>query len=172
MKSVQSLKRGLEKARRLCDDGRHDRAFTLIDRLRQKWPDNPELLVMWANLLQLQAENVGPPLQEAKRALQRAVGLSEESPRPLIELAHYLFALDDDTQAASRCFTKAVALSRRLLQEALQGEARALVELGRRSDALGCLAEAYWLGARNGKQADGEETSKILEQLKELALVE
>jgi tetratricopeptide (TPR) repeat protein len=170
MRSTQSLKRGLEAVRRLAKMRHFERAFVKIDQLLKQWPDNPEVLVAWANLLQLQDADVGPPLEEARAALQRAVELDEQAPMPLIELGQYLFALEDDTRAASRCFTKAIALSRSLLKEALLAESKALAELGRRSEALACLAEAYWLSSRSAKTAgNGRDEEEILTQLQELA---
>src|SRR5207237_7072181 len=110
--------------------------------------DNPDVLVVWANLLQRQDEDVGPPLEESRAALERAVDLDEQGPMPLIELGQYLYALENDNKAAIKCFTKAIGLCKRLLREALLTKAKALAELGHRSEALACLAEAYWFQAR------------------------
>src|ERR1700681_4653624 len=109
MKPANSLKRGLEKIRRLSEQGHSDRAYAEADALLRKWPDNPQTLVIWANLLQLQEAEVGPPLEKAREALQRAVDLDEQAPMPWIELGQYLFALEDDAKAASQCFARAIA---------------------------------------------------------------
>src|ERR1700730_16962123 len=118
MKSGPSLKKELEKIRRLCDARRFDRAFAEMDRVLKHWPDNPHALVLWANLLQLQEEDIGPPLEEAKKALLKATDLDEQGPMPLIELGQFLFALDNDARGAGKCFDKAIALCKRLLREA------------------------------------------------------
>jgi len=55
------------------------------------------------------------------------------------------------------------------LQEALLCQAKALVELGRRSEAMACLAEAYWLQARNGRNSrDKVNGAQFLERLEEM----
>lgn len=170
MTPTSSYQKNLEKARRAADQERYDLAFTQIDRLLQAWPDNPHLLVQWANLLQLQEDDKGPSIEDAKAALKRAVALDEQSPMPLIELGHYLYALDDDAEAASKTFARAITLCKSLLREALVGQAKALGELERKHEALACLAEAYWLQSHNGTAANGEDSGEILEQLKDLAL--
>src|SRR5439155_24166898 len=110
MKPTAALRRNLERVRRLCDRKKYREAFDAADKLRVQWPDNVEVLVLWANLLQLQDEDHGPPLAAARLALKRATELDGENPMPWIELGHFLFALDDDTPAAVRCFSKAAAL--------------------------------------------------------------
>jgi tetratricopeptide (TPR) repeat protein len=168
IKSSASMKRGLANISRQWRAGRYDRALAGVDRLLKDWPDNPHLLTMRGNLIQLQEKDVGPTLEDAKRALQRAVDLDRESPRALIELGHFINAVQDDVQAASDCFAKAIRLSERLLREALLGQAKVLVELGRRSEALACLTEAYRLQSRNGK-ARGPGDKEILDQLEALS---
>ncbi len=167
-KRASALKSELEKVRRLCDKAQYDRAFAAVEQLLKQWPDNPHVLVMWANLLQLQEEDVGPSLEKARAALQRAVDLDEQAPMPLIELGQYLFALEDDAKGASKCFDKAIALCKRMLKEALLGKAKALTELERSSEAFACLAQGYWIQSLNGKSLNGPAGQEILEQLKEL----
>jgi tetratricopeptide (TPR) repeat protein len=168
IKSSTSMKRGLAYVKREWRARRYDRALAGVDRLLKDWPDNPYLLTMRGNLIQLQEKDTGPTLDDAKRALRRAVDLDGESPQALIELGHFLNATEDDVQAASDCFAKAIRLSERLLREALLGQAKVLVELGRRSEALACLTEAYWLQSRNGK-AGGPGDQEIFEQLEALS---
>jgi tetratricopeptide (TPR) repeat protein len=167
MKPSKSLKRGLTEVRREWRAGRYDRALDMVGRLLENWPDNPHLLLLRAELIQLQEEN-GPSLDEAKATLQRAVALDEQSPAALIELGHFLLAVEADAQAASKCFDKAIALCRRLLKEALLGQAETLAELERQPDALACLAEAYWLQSHNGKSTMGPNQKEILERLEAL----
>src|SRR5260370_13633039 len=168
MKPAKSLKRNLEKIRLLSDSRKYSQAFRLAERLLEEWPDNPHVLVMWANLLQLQEEKEGPALDKARAALERAVELDECAPMPLNQLGHYLFALEDDTRAADQCFSKAITLCKRYLREALVARAEALSELGHRQEALALLAEAYWLESRNGTSRQGSDGEEILEHLKSL----
>ncbi len=162
------MKRGLAQVRHQWGARRYDRALAEVDRLLQHWPDNPHLLTMRGNLIQLQENDEGPTLKDAKLALQRAADLDEESPRTLIELGHFLYASEDDAKAAAKRFAKAIRLCKRLLKEALMGQAKVLAELERRSEAVACLTEAYWLQSRNGKSAGGRAEEKILEQLEAL----
>jgi len=84
-------------------------------------------------------------------------------------LGQFLYAIEDDAEAAAQCFDKAITLCKRLLKEALLGQAKALTELGRASEAFACLAQTYWLQAGNGKSLNGADSEEILERLKDLA---
>jgi tetratricopeptide (TPR) repeat protein len=154
MKSTAEFKRRLEKIRRLCDKKQHARAFEETTQLLKHTPDNPQILILWANLLQLQEEEKGPGLEEAKGALQRAVDLDDQSPSAWIELGYYLYALEDDNKAALKCFDEAVALARRLLKEALVGKVKALEDLGRAEEGWQYVEEVVWLQSQNGKAPD------------------
>lgn len=165
MKTLESLKRGVSKARRLWREGRRDLALSQVDRLLEMWPDNPRLLVMRAELTQLQDDVEGiPTLEDAKSDLIRAAGLDEDSPDPLIELGHFLFAVQDDAKRASRCFDKAVHLSVDLLTQALVGQAQALAELGQEAKASASLMTACSLVAQY--RSSVRET--VLERIRDL----
>src|SRR5215471_11375025 len=112
MKSTNSLKRGLAYVRRQWRSGRFGRALAKVDQLLKEWPDNSHLLTMRGNLIQLQENEEGPTLNDAKLALQRAVDLDEESPRALIELAYFCNAAEDDAAEGAKCFAKAIRLSK------------------------------------------------------------
>ena len=169
MKPLGPFKRGLARVRQEWRSGRYAAALAETSRLLKQWPDNPQLLVTWADLIQLQDAEEGPTLAEAKAAYRRAAVLDDQSPAPLIELGHYLYAIEDDAKAASPLFTKAVSLARRQLRQALMAQAKALMELDRKREAFGCLKEAIALESSNGKAAAGEGEAEILDQLKELA---
>ena len=129
MKTISSYKRGLARIRRDWLAGRYDKALAETDSLLQVWPDNPTLLVMRADLIQMQDGDGAPGLDEARAAYERAVDLDEESPAPLIELGHYLLAIEDDAKAAAACFEKAAALSKSLAKKAQRGWTEARMEL-------------------------------------------
>jgi Flp pilus assembly protein TadD len=166
MKSSAALKRGLAKVRVDWDKHRFDRALAEVERLLENQPDNPRLLVMRANLIPLQDEpnERGLTLDDARRDLKTAVELDDRSPEPLTELGYFLYSFDDDAKAASKYFQKAIELCRDLLKDALIGQAKALSDLEHDSDALACLAEAYWLSSHNGKS----NAEDIIEQLRSL----
>lgn len=168
MKAAIRLKQGLAKVRRDRQAGRFDQALATVGELLRDWPDQPRLLVLRAELIQLQEDEKAPGLDEAKADLQRAVELDEESPTALIELGRFLSAVEDDAGSAAKCFDKAASLCVRLLKDALLAQAEVLAELDRREEALACLAQAYWLQAHSGKPGRGPNGSEILEQLERL----
>jgi tetratricopeptide (TPR) repeat protein len=168
MKSTASFKRGVAQIKREWRAGHYERALSVVNRLLKDWPDNPQLLLQWGNLIQLQSEESGATLDEAQAALRRAVDLDEESPAAWKELGHFLSAVEDDAPGASRCFDKTISLCRGMLAEALLANAQSLTELERREDALACIAEAYWLQSHNGK-ATRDGGADILDRLNELA---
>lgn len=169
MKSLKSYKQGVAKVRRNWLAGRFKHALAEVNRLLVEWPDNPFLLISLADLIQLQESDDGPTLQEAKAGNVRAMELDRESPAPLIELGHYQYVLDDDAAAASRSFAKAIRICKSMLTEALVGQAKALTELGRKSEALRCLAEAQWLESGQEQSRNGKTRSDIMEQFAEMA---
>ncbi len=173
MKTLKTYKQGLAKVKREWLARRYDRAIAEADRMLGEWPDNPHLLVLWAHLVELQETEEGPPtLEDAKAAYQRAVELDSESPEPLIEFGHYLYALDDDAAAAEKMFSRAIRLCKSLLTEALVGKAKALDELGRKTEALECFTEAYWLDSPKKQEANGKASKAILDGIRELAQTE
>jgi tetratricopeptide (TPR) repeat protein len=169
MKSTDSPQRDLEKIRRLCDRENYRRAFSAVNKLRQQWPDNPEVLVLWANLLQLQEEDTGPSLEEAKKALQKAVSLDEQNPMPWNELGQYMFVIEDDAVRACHCFTKAIALSRRYLKDALINQAKALMETDHKAESMACLIDAYNVNGHDSLDSIPKNGADILEQMRELS---
>jgi tetratricopeptide (TPR) repeat protein len=151
MKPTTTFKRGVAKARRDWQEGRYDVALEEVDRLLKEWPDNPQLLVMWADLIQLQENTNGPSLEDTKSAYRRGAELEDEYPAALVELGHFLYALEDDAKSANKTYEKAIVACRRLLIEALLGGAKALYEIERVSEArvwtrLTCFVCAIPLG--------------------------
>jgi len=168
MKPLSSFKRGVAEVRHDLEHGKYERALARVAKLLQDWPDNPQLLVMWADLIQLQESDEGPSLDDARAALQRASELEGPSPAALIELGAYYYAVDDDPAAANKTFDKAIRLCKRLLIDAILGRAKALGDLERSQEAFACLAQAYALQNQNG-HVPGADTAEILEQLKGLS---
>src|SRR5262245_36923902 len=165
MRTTKTYKSGLARIRKAWRTGRYERALEEVERLLSSWPDNPSLLRMRAELVQLQ-EETKHRLVDVRADLERAVALNEESPAALIELGHFLSTVEDNPAAASRCFGKAITLCRRFLTEALLAQADTLLEIDRKPDALAHLAEAYFLQAPNGRSAAGSAGKEILDHLK------
>jgi tetratricopeptide (TPR) repeat protein len=169
MKPTTTFKRGVAKARRDWQEGRYDVALEEVARLLKEWPDNPQLLVMWSDLIQLQEKTNGPSLEDAKGAYQRAADLEGAFPAALVELGHYVYAVEDDAKAANKIYDKAIVAGRRLLIEALLGRAKALHEMERLAEARACLDEAYMLRLRDPNGPDLSSTfEELMEQLNEL----
>jgi tetratricopeptide (TPR) repeat protein len=169
MKPLTTFKRGVAKVRRDWKEGRYDNALAEVDRLLKEWPDNPQLLVMWADLVQLQEKANGPSLEDAKAAYRRAVELDGECSPGLVELGHFLYALEDDAKSASKTYEKAIVAYRRLLIEVLLGKAKALHEMERVAEARACLDEAYMLRLRDPERTDLSSTfEEIMGQLNKL----
>ncbi|MBI3823039.1 MAG: hypothetical protein HY289_10230 [Planctomycetes bacterium] len=169
MKSLKSYKQGSARIRRNWRAGRFAQALAEVDRLLTEWPDNPSLLVAQADLIQLQDSEDGVSLEHAKAAYLRAAELDSESPGPLVELGHYLYAIDDEAGAASKAYAKAIRMCKSLLTEALVGQAKALTELGRKTEALCCLAEAQWLRSGHEPGRNGKANGDIMQQFSETA---
>ncbi len=125
---------------------------------------------MWGGLVQLQSTDTAATLDEAKAALERAVELGEDSPEAWKELGHFLSAVEDDAPGASRCFDKAVGLCKVRWPKRFWPRPIPFSDTGAPDEALACLAEAYWLRARNGKPT--EAGAEILDRLKDLARTE
>jgi tetratricopeptide (TPR) repeat protein len=138
MSHVRAFKQKLSTVNRLWEKKDYDTALAEVEELRKVWPGNAHLHILWASLVQLQ-EDPKYSLHEAKKALQQAVELDESSPAGAIELAHFLDAVEDNPQAASKSYTEGVAVARQLLIEGLMGQAKALLQLGRRDDCIQSL---------------------------------
>jgi hypothetical protein len=144
MSKVRTFKQGLATVTRFWDKKACHAALAEVERLLEAWPGNAHLHVLWASLVQLQEEPTHG-LDEAKRALQQAVQLDKSSPTAAIELGHFLDAVEDDPQAAARSFSEGAAAARQLLIEGLTGQAKALLRLNKREEALHCVAELLHL---------------------------
>lgn len=156
MKATSSYKKALANIRRAMGNEAYAEALQQTDELLTHWPDNPVLLVLRANLIQLQDDASAPSLDEARAALQHAVVLAGDAAAPLIELGHFRDAVEDDPTGASECFAQAARLAREQLATALRAQAQTLIQLDRREEAFACLAEAYHLNtARNGAALTG-----------------
>ncbi len=163
MSIEKTLKDGLAKVGQDWQARRYDSALGEVVRLLDLSPGNPTLLVLRAQLTQLQEDDsFGPSLHNVLKDLKLAATLDQYSPTPLIELGYFTYAIQDDAEKASRYFQKAIGLCRELLTEALIGQAKSYYELGQDSDAFACLVEAHSLLSHVGK--DGRE--QIVEQLR------
>ena len=164
------LKKGLERVRKAEKAGRIDQALAELEKLLELSPENPALLLLRAELIQLGSETA-PPLAEAKECLRLATELESDSPAGWLELGHFALAVEDDAQAAIRSFDQAIRRGRELLTEALAGKAKALAELRQREEALACLAKAYWVQNQTGDKTPSNGTD-VLRSLEELRLAD
>lgn len=157
MKAIASYKRGIAEIRALMTRRKHADALVAVDALLAQWPDQPAILVLRGELIQLQDEN-GPPLDAAAAALKRAATLDDRNADTWLELGHFQFAVEDDAKAAEKSFSQAIAAGSESLIAALIGRAAALDELGRKREAFDCLSAARYLqsaaATKNGSTID------------------
>ncbi len=144
MSTARSLKQKVSKVQELMAEKQYDAAFSQVEELMARWPGNSQLHVLWATIVQLH-DAPAHTLDDAKLALQTAAALDESSPAAPIELGHFLDAVEDNPQAASKAFSDGIRTARRLLIDALLGQARALLQLNKRQEAIGCLIESLYL---------------------------
>jgi hypothetical protein len=100
-------------------------------------------LVCFARAVQLAAEESTPEfdLKDARTALQKAVDLISAVPDPAHELARFLFAVEDDDQAALAVVEQAITSARTQLRDLLLAKAAILKDLGREAEAA-CATDA------------------------------
>lgn len=153
MKGHREYSQRLSAVSRLWASKDYDAALAAVESMRDDWPGNAHLLILWASLVQLQ-EKATHDLAEAKTSLQQAVAFDKASPAAAIELGNFLDNVEDDPKGASKVFAEAVQTARQLLLEALVGEAKALRQLKKSDDVLRCLEQIIQL-ARFGKGQPG-----------------
>jgi hypothetical protein len=129
MKSTTAFKVGLAKIDNLWKPGQFDKALALVDRMLDEWPDNPLLMIKKAQLIQLQEDENGPSLEEARAMLERAADLDEDCPLAANELGFFLLAVQDDAAAALDQFKKCEGLLVNLLKECRKGQRAAIGEI-------------------------------------------
>lgn len=167
MNGTGSLTKGLSDVTALMEEEKYDRAIKRLEELRKNWPGNAQLQVLWAKLVQLQ-EVPTHTLNDAKRALQQAVELDKQSPAAAIELGYFLDNVEDDPQAAAKSFAQGIAAARHLLIEGLLGQAKSLIQLDKREDAVRCLVEAHQLSDAERSPKKGQFAGRIEELLTDL----
>lgn len=144
MSRNQTFKKALSRISQLSAANQHDAALKEVESLLKTWPGNPHAHVLWASFIQLQDKPSGT-LDEVKKTLQEAIDLDKTSPAAVIELAHFLDAVEDEPKAAVKLYAEAIAQARHLLVEALIGQAKALLQLDKKAEALKCLVELLQL---------------------------
>ncbi|MGO9114180.1 MAG: hypothetical protein ACLP9L_33620 [Thermoguttaceae bacterium] len=144
MNKARSLKQKISKVHGLMAQRQYDTALRQVEELLVRWPGNSQLHILWATLVQLHDAPLHT-LDDAKQALQTAAALDESSPSAPIELGHFLDAVEDNPHAASKAFSDGIRTARRLLIDALLGQARALLQLNKREEAIACLIESLYL---------------------------
>ena len=155
MRSTRSFKQKLTKVFRHWRDEQYGLALSDVEELLKSWPGNAQLYILWASLVQLH-DDPSHRLDEAKQALQRAVEVDTNSPAGAVELGHYLDAVEDNPRAASKAFSEGIRSARRLLMDGLLGQARALLQLDKREEALKCLLEWLYLANVDNHSAKGK----------------
>jgi tetratricopeptide (TPR) repeat protein len=158
MTKTRTFKQKLAQVNNLWANKQYDKALAQVEALLQAWPGNAPLYILWASLVQLQ-EHPAHTLEEVKETLEKAVDFDKTSPAGHIELGHYLDAVGDNPQAASRAFSEGIRLARQFLVDGLLGQAKALLQLNKRREAIRCLIEALSLSnfadtSRKGKAAE------------------
>jgi predicted Zn-dependent protease len=171
MNGTSSFTKGLSDAIALMEEEKYDRAMKRLEELRKNWPGSAQLHVLWAKLVQLQ-EDPAHTLNDAKRALQQAVELDKQSPAAAIELGYFLDNVEDDPQAAAKAFAQGITAARHLLIEGLLGQAKSLIQLDKREDAVRCLVEAHRLADAERSPKKGPFAGRIEELLTELGQVQ
>lgn len=144
MNNLRGFKQKLALVARLWDARDYDAALAQVDALRERWPGNAHLHVLWASLVQLQ-EEPRHDLDEVKQALQSAVEFDKGSPAAAIELGHYFDTVEDDPAAATRAYADGVAAARHLLIDGLIGQAKVYRHLEKRKDFQRAILEILHL---------------------------
>ena len=161
MTNLRTFKREISAIRRLWADSQFSEAIAKVEDLRREYPGNPQVLVMWASLVQL-VEDSEHSLDDAREALRLAVELDETSPGASIELGHYFDSVEDDPASASKAFASAAAIAKKLLVDALAGQGKSYLQLNRRTDAVRCLLEAFQVSNLDYPTMNGKSTRSPL----------
>lgn len=167
MNGTAGYPKGVAEVLSLLEEERFDKALKRLEDLKNRWPGNAQLYILWARVVQLQDESAHS-LGEAKRALQQAIEFDKQSPAATIELGYFLDNVEDNPQGAAKVFAQGVSAARGLLIEGLLGEARSLIQLNRREDAVRCLVEAHQLADAERSSWKSTFTTRIEELLTEL----
>lgn len=171
MNGTGSFTKGLADITALADDEKYDRALKRLEEFRKNWSGNSHLYLLWAKLVQLQDEPIHT-LNDAKRAIQQAVEFDKQSPMAAIELGYFLDNVEDDPQAAMKAFSQGITTARHLLIEGLLGQAKTLIQLDKRDEAVRCLVEAHQLADAERSHKKGPFAGRIEELLTELGQVQ
>jgi hypothetical protein len=144
MSNLREFKQKLAMVSRWWEARDFDRALAEVESLRESWPGNAHLHILWASLVQLQ-EDPQHDLEAVRQALQQAVELDKGSPAGALELGYFLDNVEDDPQAASKAYAEGILAARKLLMEGLIGQAKAFLQLEKRDEFFRCLLEVLHL---------------------------
>lgn len=136
---VDSYKEALDSAFELTREGRHGEAFQFVNGLIARGTITADLLVLRSQLVQLMTDDEirrfpDATLESAEEGLRTACALAPDSPRPLLELAYFEYAVMERSEDALEHFDAARTLLEQDLRECLVGKARAFFDLGRNDD--------------------------------------
>ncbi len=167
MERIAAFKQSLARASALQAKGDFDGALDIISEMRAAWPGNAHLHVLWAELVQLQ-ETPTHSLNDAKLALQNAMALDPRFAAGAVELAYFLDNVEDTPRGAAKVFEEAARVARRSLIEAQIGQAKSLIQIGKKKAALACLLEALELS--HADKSDGNFAAEVDQMLDELLI--
>lgn len=121
-------------------EGRHDKALELTERLLQVSPFAPDLLVRRARLLRLARD--GGTLDEIEQTLVSACTASPNHVPALLELGRFLYGTHDANDRALPYFERAEELAAEMLKDALIYQIKCLLDMGQKDKAAEMLAYA------------------------------
>jgi tetratricopeptide (TPR) repeat protein len=155
MNGISGYEGKLEEVQSLMSRAKFAEALQRLDELLQQWPDQPALLVLHGELIQLQNET-GLELEEAAAAFKRATKLDPRNADAWLELGQFQYAVKDNAKTAEKTFAQAIAVASETLVAALIGRAGALEELGRKREAFDCLHAARSLQNADSTSGNSE----------------
>lgn len=141
---LEAYTQALDKLEGLHARGDYEATYTSLSELVAAWPGAAALLIRRGRVGQLRDEG---SLEAIRDDLETAAALDPDSAAARLELGHFEYAVEDDPAAGLAAFEEAARLAGEQHLEALIGQARCLVELGRLADARRVLTEAVAISA-------------------------
>lgn len=165
MTAPRDFKKKLAGVFKLWQSDDYDAALAQVEQMLEKWSGNSQLHVLKGCLIQLQ-ETPTYELEDARKSLQLACELDETASEPLLELGHYLDAIEDDPQGAIKAYAEAATLARRHLIDTLIAQFDAYSQLDMWEEAHQCFREVIQLSGfipavKSGKSAKSQSSKSV-----------